>query len=165
METNTPREVTVNADQRLYVIPCGDDGYSCLGFDVAERKGRAVLAWLDLRKYSALQALGTIPELFEKPGTMEHYRQYEAIMNAGRIYNLKTGSRCDADLTPELTGLEQQRVEVTFPNGEKNRFYVGKSTGWMPCHLEIKRVNSSGGGAVYFPKGATVRVVGSKTRR
>jgi len=38
------RAVTVNAEQELYVIPCGD-GYSCLGFDVLlapQRRGGMV---------------------------------------------------------------------------------------------------------------------------
>ena len=34
---------------------------------------------------------------------------------------------------------------------ETRRFWVGKSTGWMPTHLEIKRYTSSGGMAVIVP--------------
>ena len=159
MKTNTaelPREVTVNKDQGLYVIPCGEGrtaGYTCLGFENADRKARAVLAWLNLSADGMLE-----------PGTIEHYRQYEAMMQTGAQWNAKTGKRCDAELTPELIGLEGKRVEVTTPAGDKSRFYVGKSTGWMPCHLEIKTRASSGGCAVYFPKGATVRVIHGKER-
>lgn len=29
--------------------------------------------------------------------------------------------------------------------GEKRRFIVARSSGWMPAHLEIARANSSGG--------------------
>lgn len=32
----------------------------------------------------------------------------------------------------------KERVEVIEPDGSKNRFWVGKSTGWKPCYLEIK---------------------------
>ena len=38
----------------------------------------------------------------------------------------------------------------------------GKSMGWMPIHLEIKRRDSIGGGSAYVPEGATVRVVGAR---
>jgi hypothetical protein len=49
-------------------------------------------------------------------------------------------------LTPQLNGLEHQRVEaVRFNPHEVVRFYVGRSTGWRPCHIEIKRMTSTGG--------------------
>jgi len=38
-----------------------------------------------------------------------------------------------------------ERVEVTYKWGETERFYVGKSTGWKPIYLTIKRIDSSGG--------------------
>ena len=31
--------------------------------------------------------------------------------------------------------------------GEARRFIIGKSTGWLPIHLEVSRKTSSGGGA------------------
>lgn len=68
--------------------------------------------------------------------------------------------RDNSGLEPRLIGLEGKRVEITLPDGTRERFYVGKSTGWLPCHLEIKRRDSSGGGAVYLPAGATVKVIG-----
>jgi hypothetical protein len=46
----------------------------------------------------------------------------------------------------------RERVEITYifdsGNDEKIRCYVGKSTGWVPCYLEIKRRDSSGGGGL-----------------
>lgn len=50
-----------------------------------------------------------------------------------------------SSLTPQLVGLEGCRVEVTDKEGRRRRFIVGKSTGWRPCHLEIKTKRSSGG--------------------
>jgi hypothetical protein len=50
-------------------------------------------------------------------------------------------------LTDQLRGLEGWRVEVITTYGETRRFIVGRSTGWRPCHLEIARRNSTGGGA------------------
>lgn len=53
---------------------------------------------------------------------------------------------CDLSrLSPQLVGLEQKRVEAVRMSGETVRFYVGRSTGWIPCHLEILRSNSYGG--------------------
>ena len=53
--------------------------------------------------------------------------------------------RSDAGLTPQLKGYEGCRVEVIDNYGERRRFWVGLSTGWVPCHLEIPRTDSSGG--------------------
>ena len=48
-------------------------------------------------------------------------------------------------LTPQLRGLEGQRIEVKTTYGELRRFWVGRSTGWKPCHLEVKTTRSLGG--------------------
>lgn len=56
-------------------------------------------------------------------------------------------ARSDAGLSPQLTGLEGWRVEVVTDYDETRRFIVGKSTGWIPCHLEISRRNALGGGS------------------
>jgi hypothetical protein len=50
-----------------------------------------------------------------------------------------------SDLTKQLIGLEGKRVEAITLYGEKLRFWVGKSTGWKPIHLEVLRSNSIGG--------------------
>lgn len=48
-------------------------------------------------------------------------------------------------LTPQLIGLEGWRVEVLDAAGETRRFIVGRSTGWRPCHLEIKTQRACSG--------------------
>ena len=53
--------------------------------------------------------------------------------------------RSDAGLTKQLIGLEGWRVEVVDKYGEKRRFIVSRSTGWVPCHIEIKTKASTGG--------------------
>jgi len=140
--------VTINHEARLYVIPCGR-GFTCLGFDVADRRARAVAAWLGRP--------GLMGEA--EPGAPEHFAAYQACMDAGRAHHAATGVRCNAELLPVLSGLEGWRVEVTEPDGERRRFIVGKSTGWMPCHLEIARRDSTGGPAAYVPEGARVRAL------
>jgi len=57
--------------------------------------------------------------------------------------------RSDAGLTPQLIGLEGWRVEVVDKYGDKRRFIVSRSSGWVPCHIELQKRTSSGGGAVY----------------
>lgn len=136
----------INRTQRLYVLPSGT-GFSCLGFDVAERKRRAVLEWMGK------------PSEPMRTGTKRHWSAYHDTMMEGFAHADATGKRCDAELTPALVGLERRRVEVVTPSGERSRFIVGKSTGWMPCHLEIKRRDSTGGCAAYVPPGSTVRVL------
>lgn len=42
----------------------------------------------------------------------------------------------------------KQRIEFTYKWNEKGRCYVGKSTGWIPIYLEIKRCDSIGGGSL-----------------
>ena len=143
---NAPRVVTVNADQALYVIPCGS-GYSCLGFDVCLNRTRQYKAWL-----------GEPVETLER-GALAAYEDYLATLARVRKRCAETGKRCDVELIPALKGLEGKRVEVTTPSGEKSRFIVGKSTGFIPIHLEIKTRASVGGCAAYVPQGSQVRVI------
>ena len=138
---------SLNQERRLYTLKSGD-GYTCLGFDNAERAIVGVLAWMGFERIAKAPM-----------GTPEHYEEYRRVMSEGAEYSRANGVRCLLYLTKTLIGLEGKRVEVTTPDGEKSRFYVGKSTGWIPCHLAIKRRDSSGGAAVYFPEGSTVRVI------
>lgn len=39
----------------------------------------------------------------------------------------------------------QERVEIELQSGEKLRCYIGRSTGWKPIYLIIKRRDSTGG--------------------
>ena len=47
-------------------------------------------------------------------------------------------------------------------DGKKNRFYIGRSTGWIPIYLEILQDNSNGGSSLYIPnnkKNRTFKIV------
>ena len=153
MPTLTERGVTINLKQELYVIPAGHGGYSCLGFDVMLRRHAGLAAWLRAEGQSA----DDLPA--KARGTMRAWRAYQALLDRCRVHCDKTGKRCPAELTPQLTGLEGKRVEVIDVYGERRRFQVGKSTGWCPCHLEIARRNSTGGPAVTGAPFQSVRVV------
>lgn len=136
----------INHDDRLYVTKSGP-GYSCLGFDVCAQWSEAIASWLGA------------PAPTADIGTAEAYHYYETLCSWGWVYSAFSKERCPANLNPQLMGLEGKRVEVTTPDGQRDRFWVGKSTGWLPVHLEIKTRRSHGGGAVYLPPGAKVRVV------
>jgi len=144
--------VSINEDQRLYVIPCGR-GYTCLGFDVLMARHNALAAWLRLEGLPA----DDLPA--EARGTLPAYEAYDALLAQGADYCRRTGKRCPVELTPQLVGLEGRRVEVVDCHGQKRRFQVGRSTGWMPCHLEIARRTSSGGPAVMGAPFQLLRVV------
>lgn len=66
------------------------------------------------------------------------------------------------NLDPRLTHYYErgERVEVIEKDGTKNRFWVGKSTGWKPCYLEIKKRNSYGGEMAYIPEDGKIRGLG-----
>lgn len=127
----------INKEQRLYVIKESSGGYSCLGFDVLDRKARSLAFELG-------------DTWTERKDTKKAYRHYSKLLKTARKKNKETGWRSKTGLSPQLIGLEKRRVEVETTYGEKRRFYVGKSTGWIPCHLEIPRKDSTGGPAADF---------------
>lgn len=152
-----------------YILSEGG-GVSCLGFAVAERWRAETLAWLEAEAgphaFAEYLARAGLP--YETgfplagevlPGSPEAYARYLATMAAGRDLNARTGKRCEAELVPQLRGLEGKRVEVVDAHGERRRFIVGRSTGWRPCHLEIATRGSHGGGPVWGAPFASVRVV------
>jgi len=150
------KQVTINAEQRLYVIPSGA-GYSCLGFDVAEERLAAVADWLIQQ---GERSPWSTHEAAQGPiGTPERYAFYRAIMGLCANYCARTGKRCPVELTPQLIGLEGKRVEVVDKYGDKRRFQVGKSTGHIPIHLEIARRTSTGGIGVHGAPFQSVTII------
>lgn len=135
---------------QLYTVPVAGGGYSCLGYEYAERTRRGVLEWCGL-------------PVRDIPFGAEHYEAYCQALRYGEVRSYRTGAYCPALLIPELDQYRGKRVEVTWTEASgatySERYWVGRSTGWLPINLSIKRRDSSGGGGAYFPAGATVRVV------
>lgn len=128
--------ISINQEQHLFIIACGN-GYTCLGFDNAFNKTEAIAREMNR------------PDLMPTEcGTEAAYDQYREAVDTAKAEYHKTGRRLTCELTPQLVGLEGRRVEVVDQWGEKRRFNVGKSTGWIPCHLEIHNRRSTGGPAV-----------------
>jgi hypothetical protein len=146
------REVSINTEQELYVIP-DSHGYSYLGFDVLISRYNAIGEWL---RKEGLEQTDLPPDA---RGTMRAYTAYRTLLDRAAGYCQRNKLRCPAELTPQLSGLEVKRVEVVDRHGERRRFIVGKNTGWLPIHLEIARRNSSGGPAVTGAPFQSVRIV------
>lgn len=147
-----PNAVTINREQGLFVIPCGG-GYSCLGFQVCAR-----------RSAKLREELGVPLPALPKVDSLEAYHHYRELVELARERHQKTGWRSSSELTPELIPHEGHRVEVVHRlektgDTERTRFIVGKSTGFIPCHLEIKTRRSSGGCAVALGEILSVRRV------
>lgn len=121
-------------------------GWQTIGYDYCYKKCNAVATWLGKPEWLIREdEIGTVPAL----------ERYLTVMMLGSI----DGRTCEADLTPQLIGLEGRRVEVVDKWGDTRRFKVGKSTGWMPCHLELANSRSRGGGSVYGAPFRSVRVI------
>lgn len=152
---------SINHTERLYTMDCGT-GYSCYGFDVLDKKARAVLQWIGMNiplvdGYEIKRIVREM-ETFPAMGTAEHYTTCMEILTRGSQLGTSTGKRCDIELVPALIGLEGKRVECDY-FGERIRFWVGKSTGWMPVHLRIKTSRSTGGEALFADEVSNVRVI------
>lgn len=128
------QNVGIDHQNELYVIK-HKDGVSTLGFDVC--LGR-------IERYALNLFIEDIPQA--PRGSRQAYDIMRTLMDALEEHFNETGEKAVADLTPQLDGLEGWRVEVVDRQGEEpRRFIVGKSTGWLPCHLEISRRNAHGG--------------------
>ena len=137
-EEKKPDEVNlykINQGQRWYILTCGS-GYTCLGFDVCEERKTKLAAELEIDLNGST------------PGTQAAYDEYTHIMGIAAEHHRKTGWRSESQLTPQLIGCEGYRVEVVTCCGGKERFIVGKSTGYVPCHIALHRRDSSGGYSV-----------------
>ncbi len=132
-------KVTINKKQKLYVIPCGK-GYSCLGFKVLQDRNNRLALELDRKDLMLAN---------DKLGTLEAYDAYIKLTGLAMERYNRTGIQLKAELTPSLVGLEGRRVEVVDVDCETRRFIVGKSTGWIPCHIELHNVRSTAGMAAH----------------
>ena len=140
--------IRINRQQRLFVLPVTSGGYTCLGFDVCEERIRGLATEMNVQ-----------PEPHRK-GTRSAYAAYSHLVELARQRHEATGWRSQSELTPQLSGLEGKRVEIVDCWSQKRRFYVGKSTGFIPVHLEIARRDSSGGPAVMGAPFKSISVVG-----
>lgn len=156
--------VTLNAEQRLFVINAGG-GYTCLGFDVVFKRLAQYASLLKLNKPSAAQV-----------GTMEQYKQY---LEAERAYIDSKPTQTLYD--PETPTAVSSLLETYRQDGSPLRvFYGDTKTGrdWMEEHDVYGKVGRSCGPikvALLVPSGANggsailtaciVRMVDGRTKR
>jgi hypothetical protein len=154
--TKTTTSVTVNKEQGLFVIPCGE-GFTCLGFDVCKKWTKALLAEIK-KSFPSFRYSHILDQLAPKDN-IEAYGRYEELLSIASHLNKETGYRFTYELEPRFNGLLGKRVQVTDKEGNKRRFYVGKSMGFIPVYLEIAKRTSSGGPAVCILDTDTITVL------
>lgn len=150
------KSVTYSSKTRLFTIPC-NGGFSCLGVEICRNRAAMLSAELGETLAEDYRA-----KRFDSPLAL--YADYCRLVEAARAKNSENGWRSQSELTPELVGLEGKRVEIvhSWPKSGKRetiRFQVGRSTGFIPCHLMIHNSRCSGGPAVCLGKIETVRVI------
>jgi hypothetical protein len=134
-------------ERGLFIIPAGG-GCTTASREHVARRTTAIRAWLG----DGRGVLATDPPA-------ELWEAYAKALKDGADWSRQTGKRCDAELCRELIGLEGKRVQVTHPDGKIDRFTVGKSTGWMPCHIMKHNARSMDGAQADIPRGSVVTVV------
>lgn len=133
-------EITLNKEQRLFVIPSGD-GYSCLGFDVVFNHCRELAR--RIKKFKLLKP-GTelAPVLESEIGSPEQYQQYRDFV--AMIGDRKIGTWFDYDTPTKVRQiLDQYREE----GGHLRLFYGDRNTGrdWMEENDVLCRIGRSTG--------------------
>lgn len=139
--------ITLNTDEKLYVLG-NKMGTTCLGFEVCKERSEAMAKWLNVE--------APADSIF---GTIEGYNKYSELVELCRTRFEQTKEKCPCELTKQLIGLEGQRVEIVDKWGEKRRFKVGRSTGWIPIHIELHNKRSTGGVAVLGAPFKSVKVI------
>lgn len=154
-------EVTLNEDQKRYVIPSGD-GYSCLGFDVAFKKATALAERIAAKRPDlAEQALDQMPDAADW-GTMAVYNAYKNLIGLLSREKIDLGTWFDPDTHPEV----KRQLELAMKGGYRLRIEYGdrdtgqawsdrpeagtisRSMGPMKVPLLIRRAGSYGGDAI-----------------
>lgn len=165
---------SINKAQRLYRVACGTGTSSC-GFDALDKRARAVAEWLRDNEAGTGQHIDVARRFLQAtgadgagpsavPGEPAHFGLCAAVLDAGARYAAATGKQCPAELVPQFIGLEGKRVEVHYPVPDggtvRERFYIGKSAGWLPVHLALKTRRSTGGLPARLPPDASFAVIG-----
>ncbi len=136
------RQVRVDRDRNLYVIENADGQVSCLGFSVCLERTERYCLELIMRGILGADYMEGVNVAC---GTISAYDTMVNLQDMLKQAVEESGEPAVCGLSPQLVGLEGHRVEVVDRYGVTRRFIVGQSTGWMPCHLEIKRRGNIGG--------------------
>jgi hypothetical protein len=133
--------VTLNSDQRLYIIPCGT-GCSCLGFDVVYD----TLLTLREKLVTHLKKTGRepAPVLEAEIGTLDQYKQYQGWWDLAAKEKVKLGTWFKRTTPPHV-----RRILETYRETGKwlRLFYGDASTGrdWLEENDVLGRIGRSMG--------------------
>ena len=145
----------------LYVIPNAyteDDGtvstgYSCLGLEICVQKlHRLTKELAGLGEYGKTATVISAEQMQQEQqrNPLDTYYSLLETQNRAFVRHKRTGWRSKTGLSKQLTGLEGRVVEVVPEGGDydqRRTFIVGKTGGWIPCHLEIEDSSEDGGGS------------------
>ena len=158
----------IDGENELYVYINLDGSCGTIGFNRASIIAQKVYLWLEMSHQT--------PPV----GTREAFDYYVTAMRIGQTHYMETKEKCEAELDHRFTQYYEsgERVEVEWKDGyedytgygartdgKKGRFYVGKSSGWMPIYLMIQRRDSHGGGAISPASVKSIRGLGVFKRR
>lgn len=163
-------EITLNDEQRLFVISVPDGGYTCHGFDVVYLECQELAR--RIRKVRPGIALPTIQE--SEIGTLAQYAQYRELIEI--LGDRKTGTWFKFDTPgPVRSVLERYRkdggvLRIFYGDRNTGRCWmeendvlgeIGRSCGRMQIPLLIKPGESGGGGIL---DNCIVRMIDGRTR-
>ena len=133
--------IKINADQRLFVIPCGE-GFSCHGFDVVYRELEQIIEKMAAKNVILKWAFEYAQEAYI--GTLEQYAVYQKAVQAMRESGLKFGTW----FNPKTPKKVQRILEDYRKSDDKIRIFLGDAnTGrdWMEENDVMGRIGRSGG--------------------
>lgn len=151
-------EVTINEEQKYYVIPAGD-GWSTLGFDNAFKKASAIAdAIAAVRPDLAGKALDQKPDAADW-GTMSVYNAYQNLAFMLASEKIDLGTWYDPDTAPEvkrqldLAIKGGYRLRIEYGDSETGQVhgdmqmagYISRSTGVLKTPILVKTNRSHGG--------------------
>lgn len=121
------KDVTINAERRLYVIPCGDDGFTCWGFDNAYREACQLA-----------EALNRPVPAESEIGTMSVFNYHRELLKFARENKVDFGTWFDYGTDPmvkavlEAARLNDMRVRIFYGETDPEKENCGLS--WMNEH-------------------------------
>lgn len=154
-------EITLNEEQKLYVIPSGN-GYSCLGFDYAFRQATAIAeAIAAMRPDLAAQALDQRPDAADW-GTVAVYNGYRNLTSMLSREKVDIGTWFDPETHPEvkrqleLAMKGRYRLRLEYGDRETGQAWgdrpmngsISRSMGPLKAPLLIRSSRSMGGEAI-----------------
>ena len=166
-KTQEIRTVTANVDQKVFVIPVGDDRWTAFGFD------------------NCFKACTQLAEMMKQPlpdaeqiGIIEQYNEYQDLLFKYSASTISKNTWFDPGTVPEVRRiLDEARVVGTklrlwYGNVETGLSWldewdiigrIGRSMGPMRCPILLRTENSNGGGAILTA--CIIRIMNTATRR